>query len=593
MIDHDLAFLLEVLKTDGQSEHELDEKLKMEAKQLGVDVDTEAVMGSRQSLRTYCSDYSRRSESIDSRASQSTGLVSTFSDCSKDQTISDGHQRRSRASLSFKDYDSFVSRGVPNGRHSISFSPLSTPSHSTFSLPLSQPASPDVSPRRHFRRIRGLSLLRLHKSDSLTSLADGCPHCPPDLQSRKRAVHKLPCGHRLCTQALRNTVKAAIESRRGAVPSCCRQPIPGKLVEDIMTHEEQAALLDRLEQWDEAISPTPSMNSSRRNSLHQQLPVRRVERESQILEDVSHVVPISMRAQSQLAEVTEREDYKLLQDDQAEQRDRYLAWAMKQRTELIEKHDKLRHDMKSMHELVAEEMQEHHASATSDAEDKQVKAESDLLEAQEKERCDNATALKHLEAYCAGTYSNGESHDRVITDQARLELDKARWHRDSMGVRHESAINVLRGEQNRRLRLRAVRQDRELQDLRRQQRKEELELERSCNGELAKLNDSLDEKRRKICWRQELQMAIFAKKVEAETATQLECRLPIADWHRGSLKASLGCLSLSSSTDDKPHLPRHDSTTTQTNIVLHEPESKYDRHSTGIMHVQEFKIGGM
>lgn len=573
MIDHDLAFLLEVLKVDGQTEDELDEKLKMEAKQLGVDIETEVAMD------TYCSDYSRRSESIDSRASQSTGLASTFSDCSKDQTICDGHQRRSRASLSFKDYDSFVSRGVPNGRHSISFSPLSTPSHSKFSLPLSQPASPDVSPRRHFPRIRGLSLLRLHRSYSLTSLADGCPHCPRDLQSQKRAVHRLPCGHRLCTQALRNTVKAAIDSRRGAVPSCCRQPIPGKLVEDVMTLEEQAALLDRLEQWDEAISPTPSMNSS----IHHQRLVRRAERDSQILEDSTSAVPISPRTQNQLKEVTERKDYRLLQVGQADQRDRYLAWAIQRRADLMEKHDKFRHNMKSMHEAVAEEMQEHHASATSDAEDKQVKAESDLRETLEKERCDNATALKHLEAYCAGTYSNGESHERIITDQARLELDKTRWHRDSMGVRHESAINVLRGEQNRRLRLRALRQDRELQDLRRQQRKEELELERSCNGELAKLNDSLDEKRRKLCWRHELQMAIFAKRIEAE----------IADWDGDSLKSSLGCLSVASSTISKPHLPRHDITTTQTDVVLHEPQSKYDRHSTGIVHVQEFKIGGM
>lgn len=363
-----------------------------------------------------------------------------------------------------------------------------------------------------------------------------------------------------------------------------------------MTHEEQAALLDRLEQWDEAISPTPSVHSSRRNSFHHQPLIRHVERDrdDRIPEDETNVLPVSLKAQDQLKEVLEREDYRLLHGGQAEQRDRFLAWAVEQRADLIDKHDKFRHDMRTMHEAVAEEMQERHASATSDAEDKQVKAEADLREVQEKEQCDNATALKHLEAYCAGTYSNGDSHDRPITDQARLELDKARWHRDSMPVRHASAINVLRGEQNRRLRLRALRQDRELQDLRRQQRKEELELERSCNSELNKLNESVDEKRRKISWRQELQMAIFAKRIEAETRIQLECRLPTADWHRDSLKSSLGCPSSGNGAESLPGcLPRHDSTTSQIDVVLHETDSKYDKHSTGIMHVQEFKIGGM
>lgn len=598
MLDHDRAFLLEVMKVDTQTEHELDEQLKTEAKQLGVDIEeTDSAMGSNQSFRTCCSDYSRRSESVDSTTSHSTGLMSTFSDSSKGHPgISVDRKGRSATTLSFKDYDSFVSRGVPNGRFSISFfspppPPLpSSPFHSVFSLPLSQPpASPDASPRRHFRRIRGLSLLRPHRSDSITSLADACPHCPHDPPSQRRAIHKLPCGHRLCTQALRNTINAAIDCTQGAVPSCCSQPIPGRLVEHVMTHEEQAALLHKLEQWDEAVSSRPSTNGSHREFYQHQPPGKHhVER------DHPSVMPVSLQAaQEALGDVVEREDYRLLQSSQIEQRDRYIAWAAKQQAELIDRHDQRRRDLRSMHEAVAEAMQERHASATSDAEDKQVQAESDLREAQEKERCDIATALKHLGSYCAGTYSNGESHDRIVTEQARLELKKARWHQDTMAIRHESAINVLRGEQTRRLHNRALRQDRDLHELRRQQRKEELELERSCNGELAKLNESFDEKRRKLCWRQELQMAIIAKRIEAETGTQLECRLPTADWQWDLMDSRERADSRLDGAGGLSHHPRHDSTRSETDAVLHEPDAKYDRQSTGIMHVREFKIGGM
>ncbi|KAI5364643.1 Putative Zinc finger, RING/FYVE/PHD-type [Septoria linicola] len=593
MIDHDL-YLLDVLKVDGETEDDLDERLKTEAKQVGLDIEVDHVADSKHLFRTYRSEYSRRSESIDSRASQSTGPASTFSDCPKDQTIYDSQPHRSRASLSFRDYDSFVARGVPNGRHSISFSPLSTPSYSTFSLPLSQPTSPSASPRRHFRRIRGLSLLKLHRSESQTSLSDGCPHCPQDLQSQKRAIHRLPCGHRLCTQALRNTVKTAIESRRGAVPSCCRRPIPGSLVEHVMTHEEQAALLEKLEQWDEAASQAPSISSSRRNSMQHHLPHNHMDRDSQRLSADSSTAPLSLKAQEDLNQAIEREDYKLLQVGQTEQRDRFLAWASKQNAELISKHDKLRSELLAMHDAASEETQERHASTTSDAEDKQVKAESDLREVQDKERRDSATALKHMEAYCAGTYSSGELHERNVTEQDLLELEKARWHRDSMAIRHESAINVLRGEQNRRLRLRALRQDRELQDLKRNQRKEELELERSCSSESSKLHETLAEKRAKIEWRWDLQMAILAKKIEAETEISLMCRLPTAYWHRDSTKSSLGCLSPATQFEAADHLQshqRHDSTTTQSGIVMGDPESKYSRHSTGMIHVQEFKVG--
>lgn len=238
-ISANASYLRDVLREhNGRTEDQVDEELRQEASVLGVDV---GILGAQQhqqqqkgeeeeeesSTQQQPSHQPGRAfslprqslESVASRFSQSTTLTSNFSDFSRDPQHAANGRGRSRASLSFKDYDAFISKGVPNGRHSLSFpSPPSTPSQSTFSLPLSSPAS---SPRRHFRRIRGLSMLRLGRSGSTTSLNDSCPHCPQEQTSQRRAVHKLPCGHRLCTQALRNTIKSATESKKGAVPSCC------------------------------------------------------------------------------------------------------------------------------------------------------------------------------------------------------------------------------------------------------------------------------------------------------------------------------------------------------------------------------------
>lgn len=511
MFEHDLSYLLEVLNIDAsETEEQLDERLKFEAKELGVDVED------RLSLATHLSEYSRRSESIDSRASQSTGLTSHYSDLSRER-------RPSRPSLSFRDYDAFLATGKPNGRNSISFSPTATPSLSTFSLPLSYPASPESSPRRHFRRIRGLSMLRLHRPDT----NDGCPHCPQDSVSRIRSAHKLLCGHRLCTQALRNTVQAATETTLGSVPSCCGKPIPGSVVEAVMTQEEQTALLEKLDQWDEAISLVPSKDGSRRTSAALAL---NGDHSRATSSSGTSVETPSPQALLEIERITALPEYITLLESQLSQRTRFLSWSSSQRTFLSEKHDKLRTVMRTTHEAAAEDLAEFHANALSEAEDKQVDAEAEMREIHAKDLLSADTALRHMETYCAGIYSNGEPHGRNITEQDFAQLDFARRERDVMPGRQESAINVLRGEQGRRIRLRGARQERERGDLVRGQRKEELEFERGCSKEVGVIESSLEVKKARIGWRWELEMAVLAKKVgEGEEVV----RLPAASWEEG------------------------------------------------------------
>jgi len=239
--------------------------------------------------------------------------------------------------------------------------------------------------------------------------------------------------------------------------------------------------------------------------------------------------------QKDLERLMESPEYKQMRKEQGDMRDRFLVWIEKQRSALEAQHRKLKEDMVARHEACTEELLERHNAATSEAEDKQVSAEADMRKVHLQEKRDNATALKHMEAYCAGTYSTGESHKRSITEQDRAELDKTRRSRDQMDARHENAINVLRGEQSRRMRLRAHRQERVVQDLCRAQRKEEMDLERACSEAVRSVDEMVAEKRQRMRSRWQLQTAVFVKNLERHTGTIIRGRLPSVEWQQGTL----------------------------------------------------------
>ena len=513
-VDFETSYLQDVLHLqDGDTEERLDSELRAEAKECGVEVNISPAGEHRSHREAVSSDLSRRSqESVASRASQLTGLVSIRSDVSRGHHHQPSSRAQPRTSLSFRDYDNLLARAVPSSRQSISMSPPTTPTQSTSSLP---PSPPESSPKRHLRRIRGLSMLHLRRTTSSSSLDESCPHCPQGSLHQRRAVHKLPCGHRLCTQALRSTIKAGIDSKAGVVPRCCGLPIPGGLVELVMTQGEQKALLEKSEQWNESASIAPSSASETKEFGNTRRPGA-LSMRSRTVSVESKVDSINPRVQNDLDGLTESSEYRQLRSAQTETRDRLLAWTDAQQAALQTQHHTLKGELKAKHEVCMEELVEHHIVATSEAEDKQVKAEADMREIHSQEKRDNATALKHMEAYCAGRYSTGEPHKRTVTEQDCAERDKTRRNRDQMDARHGSAINVLRGEQGRRMKLRFQRQEKEVQDLDRAQRKAELELERACGQAAHDLDDTVADKRQRLRSRWELETAILAKKIEKE-----------------------------------------------------------------------------
>lgn len=164
-------------------------------------------------------------------------------------------------------------------------------------------------------------------------------------------------------------------------------------------------------------------------------------------------------------------------------------------------------------------------------EDKHVAAEATLRDNHEAEKRNAATALKHMEAYCARSLSGTDQpHNRPITEQDRQELEKARRARDGLVTKHQSAINVLRGEQGLRLQIRTQRQTKELNQLDAKQRDQLALIDNECDYELSQVRKDMDKRRKRIelSWSVETQM--WRKRLEQDTGVYFQGELPPVAW---------------------------------------------------------------
>jgi hypothetical protein len=232
-----------------------------------------------------------------------------------------------------------------------------------------------------------------------------------------------------------------------------------------------------------------------------------------------------------LHEIMQRPDYQDLIISQTADRDEFLSLVSKQRTELDAANDLIRSRSKTTQQAAVEDLHESHMLSLHEAEDKQVLAEASLLETQAKETRDLAIATRHMEAYCAGHYStNLEPHHRPVTPADRAELSNALHLRDHLlPTRHAAAVNVLRGEQARRLRMRSARHDQQVRELLRHQRMEELEMERACSAEISRWRDDVHRTKVRLICRWEVQMACLEQRIAAELGIDLDWRLPCVE----------------------------------------------------------------
>ncbi|KAK4969825.1 hypothetical protein LTR66_011665 [Elasticomyces elasticus] len=483
------AFVLQL--PDDESEHSAEDKLRAEARHYGLDM--RAMSGSPDATKAMStmsvSTAPRRSTSIGSRASHSTGLTSNLSRSSREQYFSTSRahpsRRRSNTSLSIRDYDLSPGQTTSQSKLSLSFSPPLTPPHSTFSLPLS---APDSSPRKHFSKLRGLSRLKLRRTASNTSIADICVHCPQEGSKHRPAVHKLQCGHGYCSLALHSIITSAMDGK--TAPSCCGKLVPENLIELVMSQGEQNAFVDRTVIRGDRATSYSSNGGGTYASTASQRSQQNLNRHGPTLTEESGV-GIERGANRNLGKALELPEFEALRESHEHERDRFLCWWEREKERIAKDQDERRNKLKQQHDTAVDDLIEQHSMTTLKVEDKHLMDELELLKSHDVEKRNCAVALRHMEAYCNGLISSTshERHNRPVTEQDRKELAKQYWLRDNLEVKHASAINVLRGEQSHRLRIRQQKQQKEAAHLEREQERELDSFEHRAVSELEELED--------------------------------------------------------------------------------------------------------
>lgn len=171
-----------------------------------------------------------------------------------------------------------------------------------------------------------------------------------------------------------------------------------------------------------------------------------------------------------------------------------------------------------------------HALNISQVEDKHVQDEMHLRAIQDTEVSNTATALRHMEAFCRGERTSGELHNRTVSEQDRGELAKTRQRAEQMHKKHESEINVLRGEQNRRMTMRLQKQEAEIELLEGKQKRELGAIQEQCEGAVNEWEDQIETMKGRMEEWWQLQTEIWRKLLEKETGIAFHAPLPSVEW---------------------------------------------------------------
>ncbi|KAI9708777.1 MAG: hypothetical protein M1820_003732 [Bogoriella megaspora] len=561
-LSRDRSYEQEVLGLlDGSNEDDLDAKCTSEARDLGI---LPYKMEILQELASNLSGLTlpaspRRSTSLDSRGSRSTGIISDVSRSSKEQQPSQNsrsqrpvHQRtNSRTSLSVRDYDLAVGHIKPTSKSSLS-TPATTPAQSTTSLPLG-------SPRRHFSRMRRISqwskIQRYSKVSLFTDHAPLCPCCPHDRPYT--ATHRLPCQHVYCTPTLRKIIKESTIDDTRLPPNCCDTPIPGKLIERVLKPEELDEFLNNMASWDDSISfsslsealdgvtldGTTSEHGSPSLRLH-----------CRTTSNGSSAYAQDWEASRNLDRAIDIPDFRALRQQHESERDRFLKFLEKQRQAISAKYEERKRVFVAQKEPDRLELEDKHQKTVAAVEEKHISDELDMLAAHEAETRSCDLKLRHMEAYCYPTQSstpprplsvnmtfyNDQSSSQCslpstpspppsspvsphkVTEQDLRELSKQYWLRDNLPARHTAAINVLRGEQAQRLRKRYKNNELELTKLEEEYTRDLEEIDKFAAAELIELTEWARIKRRRLQARWDLQEAGWRKRHERDTEASVK-----------------------------------------------------------------------
>ena len=201
-----------------------------------------------------------------------------------------------------------------------------------------------------------------------------------------------------------------------------------------------------------------------------------------------------------------------LQEKRKQEYNRFMRFHERERDGLKERHNEHREKHAAIFEDGIAEIRESMPTSTAVFEDEHVAAEMELIRNQTLEKRTASIALRYKEGYCAGHDPDGTG--RVVTQQDRTELDRQRMFCDSLDQRHEAAINVLRAQQVRQLRMETEKLERQITILGRRRDRELKELEQAFDVERRELDKVIAARLERLLLRWHLMDLIFKKQQE-------------------------------------------------------------------------------
>ncbi|KAF2653573.1 hypothetical protein K491DRAFT_780242 [Lophiostoma macrostomum CBS 122681] len=514
-----------------QTEDDLDSQLAVSARESGIEDPYRILcpgvhdVSTALSTMTVSSEH-RSSMSIHSRESQSTGFTSHPSRTSKDSPYVEGStvprtSPTAPGTLSADDYyDTMMRRFRPSYQQRTSASSTSGV-HSVVSN-VSSSRKPNT---RKQKRATGLGLFSMFRKDSST-----CASRSHHGHLTKPLSPKLECGHVLSKYALRVHIQEALETKDQVIPNCCGIPLPRSVLETVLTKDEA-----------EIVASTPLQSptfSSLRDSGYSEdggssidLPNDLEVHSSPIGTFVAVPGSTPRIEEEALFPALANEAFNVLKAQQKEQFQRISLFEANQRRALSAFHQWALKRLTSKLEANKEDRTKRHIHELERLDESQIVAEHDLRKAQDQEIANVATALKYMEAYCAGSCpSNSDIAPKEVTDEDRKKLSRQQLIQEKLPAKHESAINVLRARQEKDTRNRLQKQKTELQQLEtereRNTRNEELQYTRDTTH----LDALIDARRKRVVHRWHLQFEIWRRDWEKQHGTIIRVRLPHEEW---------------------------------------------------------------
>ncbi|KAF2440251.1 hypothetical protein P171DRAFT_435081 [Karstenula rhodostoma CBS 690.94] len=528
IFDDRLYFAEALLLQDGETDELVDSRLTVAAKESGIE-DPDLFLIPRPVLldiSTALSTMSLRSDqrssiSVHSRETQSTTFTSLPSRSSRDKSpMSRMPPPLVRASFSVDRNDAIPESPPSSMRHRHSTSGFPT----SLSLQSSASSVQGQSARKHKRASALFSMFRKEQS--------ACPSRSHHSHHFKPQSPKLGCGHSLSKYAIRVHVQEALERKDGAAPSCCGQPMPREVLSIVLTSAEIDVVADNN-------LPSPDA-ASLRDSGYSENGLSNVDLAHALFTDVLVSEPSTIPAtptyepseadEARLSSALESETFQKLLAEQKEQFRRVSAFESHQRTALSANHQHRLKRLKAQLETSKIEKVKQHVQQLERLDEFQLMMEHDLRNAQAMETQNVATALKYIEAYCLGPNPAHEGVIYAVTDEDRRKLERQRMIQEKLPAKHESAINVLRGKQERDTGVRIQKQQMELDQLHADYEKEKSAQELQYAKDSSQLETIIQTRRSKITRRWDLKFEIWRKNWENENESKLYGTLQHGTW---------------------------------------------------------------